>query len=191
MSTIRRLAGRFGHRPLILAAIGVSMLAFAGGALAYFLVNADSGGAQSVGYVTAANPQDQPGTLAVASDYVYGGGALLPGGPAATVHFTVTNNGAYDLSSLTTVPAIRTATGATPLTPVVFDAVQGAPAPGCLASWFTLGNEQLPTGTLAKGAQAKGSVDVSMVNASTNQNACRGVSPEITVSATGTANIGS
>ena len=108
--------------------------------------------------------------------------ALYPGAPADTelLHFTVTNTGhaTQRLSSITvsmsTTPGgdVRNATG--------------AGFPGCRAAWFKLSFDgrsgRLPV-RIASGASYAGAADLAMRESGSNQNACRGAAPGVTITA--------
>jgi len=123
--------------------------------------------AQSAGTAQVSNPQEQPNTLAVSADYINGDAPISGGSPQA-ISFKITHSGTYDLSSLTVTPPIKP--GDVSGEHDVYDAVQGAPAPRCLASWLLLDYQQLPSGSLAKAAVTFCSVDLHMTHPIDNTN---------------------
>lgn len=112
--------------------------------------------------------------------------ALYPGAGAINdteyLPFTVTNNGKgyQSIQSVTVSLPTESAAGE------VGDAetAAGADIPGCKSSWFTAaldsGNPTVPA-DLAAGGTYTGKVDLTMQDSGTNQNACQGVSPAVTV----------
>jgi hypothetical protein len=93
------------------------------------------------------------------------GGPLSPGGPSEEVAFTVTNpaSGVQSLSAVEV--SIANADGS------AWDTVEG-----CTAEDYTAVIDQAPTfGEIASGDSVDGTVTVSMVNTSSDQNACQGI----------------
>ncbi len=161
---------------VVLAALAA--LAIAGGAYAYF-----TGGSNSV---TSAGTVGSPSQLSIAQGTASWSGsltALYPGAASDTEYlpFTVTNNGKGHQAVSSIVPTI-------PAEPGSGDAetAAGADIPGCLASWFTAtvdsGDAALPA-DLAPAGTYTGKIDLTMTDTSTNQNACQGAAPAVTITA--------
>ena len=141
----------------------------ASAAFAYFTSTGSGTGSASVGQ--AANWK-----VTVAKS----NGKEVPGSGSSTASYTITNQGKGN-QAVTTV----TATVATDGSGNVLDASNNdAPVAGCLAAWVTAdpgnttpaaGQSILPNGT------ATGTVTVTMTDETVNQDACEGVSPQITV----------
>jgi hypothetical protein len=159
----------------VAATVGLA-LGVAGGAFAYFTSTGSGTGNGQVGSST---------NFDVNVGAYTGSANIYPGTGIQNVTYTVHNAGAGD-QLLTSTSAALTADG----NGDVFDVNANATAVGCKASWFTVTNHQPTTpvlpATLAGGADATGgSVDLSMPSNNTdNQDACQGVQPQITVSAT-------
>ena len=108
--------------------------------------------------------------------------ALYPGArnDAELLSFAVTNPGQarHRLSWVTaSVPATRGGDAET---------ASGGDIRGCRATWFAVvvdrANRSLPA-QLAPGATYRGRVELTMRNSGTNQNACRGAAPAVSVTA--------
>lgn len=161
-----RLAGR--RWPAVVAVVGV--LAGAGMALAYFTSTGSGTGHAAVGNAS-------PYAVAVATAT---GGPLLPGSGSQTVTYVVTNtgSGAEDLNA--TAAALTTdASGG------VYDTTSGTFVDGCQASWFTVAitDPNLPVDLAPGGSYSAGSATITMQDSGTNQDACEGLTPQVTVSA--------
>jgi hypothetical protein len=161
-----------------IAAVAISsavILGASGAALAYFTTSGSGTGNGKVGSSTAF-------AVTVAG---YTGGPIYPGSGSENATYTVTNPGPADQLLTSTSAALTTDVGGG-----VYDTTTAAFVDGCKASWFTVTNHQPTTpaepATLhASGTATGGSVDLSMPSNSTdNQNACEGLTPQITVSAT-------
>jgi hypothetical protein len=142
---------------------GGGMLAFA-----YFTSTGSGTGNATVGSasnwtVTAAAPT---------------GGALLPGSGTDTVTYTVKNVSSGHQGFNTTTAALTTDTNGG-----VYDTVQGKFVDSCLASWFTVSNTPPAAADLAGGASVNGSLTIVLNDAAVNQNACQGLSPQVTINA--------
>jgi hypothetical protein len=61
------------------------------------------------------------------------------------------------------------------------ESVAAADIPGCLARWFTATVAQV----VARAGAYEGTIAVTMLNGATNQDACRGESPAVTITAAG------
>ena len=123
-------------------------------------------------------------TLTVASNGL-SGNPLVPGGPAQTVYFTVTNPGPNAvMAPVLTASIEQDGTGN------VADSTQGGYDIGCSATWFQLGTPVLYAGvngdgSISSGAVASGRVLMSMPASSVLQNACQNATPKVDVSVTG------
>jgi hypothetical protein len=150
-----------------LVALGaIAALVIAGTAFAYFTGTGSGTGTAAVG--SSASWTVSPGTAT---------GTMYPGNGTTTIPFTVTNAGGGNQNL-----AGETAT-------VVADTsgniVHGTTSvSGCLASWFTATVTTPVSGDLAAGATSgTGDVTVSMSDASTSQDYCKGATPDVTIGA--------
>lgn len=144
----------------------IAALALAGGAYAYFT-------SSGTGTVTATVGSAASFTVTFGTPT---GGPLYPGSGTQNIPYTVTNPSGGGAQNLTTTTTAIASSGADVTS-------AGAPVAGCLASWFTATNTAPASGTLAPGGTAGGSVAVTMQNVGVSQNACQGVAPDVTVSA--------
>jgi hypothetical protein len=156
---------RFMHKRLYVALTAVAVLAIAGAAFAYFTSTGSGTGHGTVG--TA-------GAWTVTQDTT--SGTMYPGSGTSTIGYTVTNSGTghQNLAGTTTV--------------VAHDALgnvlsNGTAVSGCLAADFVPVNTSPAAIDLAYGLSTTGSVAVTMTNTGLSQNACQGVTPDITISA--------
>jgi hypothetical protein len=144
----------------------IAVLALAGGAFAYFTSSGSGTGNATVGTSTAF-------TVAQTST----SGTMYPGAGTSTLNYTITNpsSGHQNVSSVSATVA-STAGG---------DVTQGgSDVTGCLASWFTpVAHPGTLPQDLAGSGTSSGTVTVTMTNASTSQDACKGASPDINISA--------
>jgi hypothetical protein len=101
---------------------------------------------------------------------------MYPGAGTATLPYTVTNAGSGNQKLATTTSSVN-ADGSGNVTS------HGTSVSGCLATWFTAVNTPPTAADLAAGAHTTGTVAVTMTDAAVSQNACQGVTPDITVSA--------
>jgi hypothetical protein len=160
---------KFTKKRVIAVLSIVAALALAAGAYAFFTSAGTGTGHATVGNATGFNV-----TVATAT-----GGTLLPGSGTATLAYTVKN-----VSTSTQTLESTAATVAQDGTGNILshnDAV-----PGCKTSWFTATDKHPVYGPLAGSAAIDGSVDVTMSNgdgSGSNQDACQGTSPDITVTA--------
>ena len=155
-------------RGRILVAGGVAAIVFGGGgaAFAYFTSSGSGTGSATVG--TA-------GTWGVSQTNTTG--TITPGSGTSTLTFSVKNNGTGD-QSFATATATVNADSSGNIT------VGGTSVSGCLASWFTasITNDPGLSTSIAGGASTPVTVSVSMPsNATTNQDACQGKSPDVTL----------
>ena len=145
-----------------LAAAGVLVLATAGGAYAYWSSTGTAAGTATTGTSSA---------FVVTTDAA-SGSPLSPGGPTQTVAFHVknTNSGVQRLSAV----AVTVATG----TGAAWTSVSG-----CSAADYTVGTPTFTAGDVAANATVDGAVTITMNNLSSNQDACKGVTVPLFVSA--------
>lgn len=144
----------------------VAALAVAGIAIAYFTSTGSGTGSATVGSATAFKV-----TVSAAT-----GGPLYPGSGSESLAYSVKNEGAgaQNVNS----------TSATVASDEAGDITQGGePVEGCKASWFTATDTSPAPVNLKGGESASGSVEVTMQDSGSNQDACQGASPDITVSA--------
>jgi hypothetical protein len=155
----------------------LAALALAGGAYAYF-----TGGSSSA---NASGTVGSSTTWAVTTGGATWSGsltALYPGASNDTelLPFTVTNNGNGHQAVTSITAALMTKTNGDAET------ATGTDITGCLASWFTAtvdsGNASLPA-NLAAGGTYTGKIDMTMQDSGTNQNACQGAVPAVTITA--------
>ena len=145
-----------------LVGAGVLVIATAGGAYAYWSTTGNAAGSASTGTSSA---------FVVTTDAATGS-PLTPGGPTQTVAFHVknTNSGVQRLSAVTVT--VATGTGA------AWTAVAG-----CSAADYTVGTPTFTAGDIATNATVDGTVTVTMNNLGSNQDACKGVTVPLYVSA--------
>jgi hypothetical protein len=101
---------------------------------------------------------------------------MYPGAGTATLPYTVTNASTGHQKLATTTSSVN-ADGSGNVTS------HGTSVTGCLATWFTATNTAPTAADLASGGTATGSVAVTMADAAVSQNACQGVTPDVTVNA--------
>lgn len=136
-------------------ALGI-VLGTAGTAFAYFSSTGSGTGTATVG-------SSSPWVVAVAAPT---GGPLLPGSGTETFTYTVTNSG----------------TGAQGLNATAASVANSGTGGACLATWFTVTNTSI-SGDVAGGGHLSSSVTVQLTDTTANQDACQGVSPILTVTA--------
>jgi hypothetical protein len=140
------------HRKKKIAAVTALLVVGGSGAFAFWSSMGAGTGSVSTGTSTPFTVTSGTAT----------GGALTPGGPAQTVPFTVTNpgTGSQNLAAVTVTVA---GPGGTTWTDVS----------GCSASDYTVGTPTITAGQIASGASVSGTVTVTMINLTTNQDACK------------------
>lgn len=143
----------------------VAILATAGIAVAYFTSTGSGTGSATVGSATAFKV-----TVSAAT-----GGPLYPGSGSENLAYTVKNegSGAQNINSTSAVVASKGGN----------ITQSGVEVAGCKASWFTATDSSPAPVSLKGGESAPGSVEVTMQDSGTNQDACQGTSPDVTVSA--------
>jgi hypothetical protein len=150
-----------------LAVVGlVVMLATAGVAVAYF-TSSGSG----TGSVTAGTASNWTVTFGKTT------GTMYPGAGTSTLPYTVTNPSAGH-QALDGTAATVVADGAGDI------AEKGVTVLGCKSEWFTATDTGPGSINLAGGDSATGSVAVTMANDASNQDACQGRHPDVTVNVT-------
>lgn len=133
----------------------VAALALGGGlAYAYWTSTGSGTGSAATGTSTAFTVTSTPSTDP----------ALTPGGPAQTVPFTVTNPSAGSQNLASVVITVANADGSE------WDAVAG-----CSAADYSVATPEVVYGQIAPGGFVDGTVEVSMNNLGTNQDACKTV----------------
>jgi hypothetical protein len=144
----------------------VAILAMAGIAAAYFTSTGSGSGSATVGSSTAFKV-----TVAAPT-----GGPLYPGSGSENLAYTVKNEGSGAQNVNSTSASVASSEGG--------DITQGGEAvEGCKASWFTAKDTSPAPANLKGGESASGSVEVTMQDSGTNQDACQGASPDVTVKA--------
>jgi hypothetical protein len=161
-------------------AVGVAIvaaLALAGGAYAYF-----TGGSSSVNASGTVGSSSTWGVTTGTATWSGSLTALYPGASNDTelLPFTVTNNGSgHQAVTGITASLVTKSNGDA-------ETSSGTDISGCLASWFTAtvdsGNASLPA-NLAAGGTYTGKIDLTMQDSGTNQNACQGAAPAVTITA--------
>jgi hypothetical protein len=163
----------FFRKRIAVALTAIAALALAAGAYAYFSSNGSGTGHATVGTSTAftVTPSAYAGTIYPDN-----------GASSATFSFKVTNPGSGTQNLNTTTASIAADGSGNVLNAANAD----APVANCSASWFHASVTQQPSlGELAPGATTAnaGSVKVTMDDVNSSQDACKGVQPEVTVSA--------
>jgi hypothetical protein len=173
--------GRFLKRKRVAVTLGVvAALVVASAAFAYFTGATGSGsGSAAVGSSAQWAVSVAPASATFSPS---GLSAIYPGNGKETIPFTITNNGHGNQNLATVAPTISTnaATG---------DAQDsnGNDISGCKAIWFNVvddsANPALPADVTHDGGTYTGSVDLTMTDASSSQDACQGKAPAVVVTA--------
>lgn len=109
------------------------------------------------------------------------GAVIYPGGPIQRIPFTITSSrdGQTLRRVAASISAVKRGSHAASST--------GSGLPSCAARWFTAvpdpGDPTLPAEFKHAGESYHGSIDVTMVDAAVDQDACRGQSPAVTIAA--------
>ena len=158
-----------GHKRIAFVLAVVAALAVSVGAYAYFTSSGSGTGSATVGSSSNYNIAVDTAT----------GGPLYPGSGTTNLAYHVKNVGQGQQSVSSITAGLKTNQSGE-----VYDATTQAAATGCLATWFTVTNHPgtLPD-NLANNASHNGSADVVLNDSGTNQDACQGVKPQLTVSA--------
>lgn len=146
---------------------GAIVLGGAGATLAYFTSTGSGTGNATVGTSTDWSVSVAAGT----------GGPLYPGAGTETIGYTVTNpgTGQQELNATSAALTSDVAGG-------VFDTNTSAYVDTCLASWFTVTNTTV-SGDVAPAGSLSSSLTVVLNDSGTDQDACQGIAPQVTVSA--------
>jgi hypothetical protein len=156
---------KIGRKRGVAALSVIAVLALAGGAFAYFSSNGSGTGSATVG--TATNFTVTPAAAV---------GSMYPGGGSSTFSYVV-NNPSSGAQYLTGTTAVVASSGGN-----IVDG--GSAVTGCSAAWFTASNTSPSAQDLAGStSSSSGSVTVTMSDSGTNQDPCKGHSPQITISA--------
>lgn len=134
-------------------AVVAAFLVFGGGAaFAYWTSTGTGSGTATTGTSVA---------FVVASTAATGG-PLTPGGPTASVAFTVTNpgTGSQNLADVTVTVANA-------------DGSDWTAVPGCSELDYTIGTPVITYGDIAPGGVASGTVTITMNNLTSNQDGCK------------------
>lgn len=155
---------RFTRRRWI-AALAVAVLVGSGVAFAYFTSSGSGTGSAKVGRSSSWTVVPDTAT-----------GTMLPGSGDSTFTYTVENPS----SATQHLNATSAAVDADAQGDITED---GNAVAGCKASWFHATDTSPAPADVAAGDSVSGSVTVTMDESGTNQDACQGSSPDITVSA--------
>jgi hypothetical protein len=153
------------RRIAVVSVVVVGVLAVGGVAFAYFTSTGSGTGQATVG--SAANWSVTAGAPS---------GTMYPGAGSTTIVFTVQNAGTGNQKDNTdSVAVAHDGTGNV--------TSHGTAVPGCLASWFTatIGTDNARGVDFAPGASNTVNVSVTMSDAAVSQDACQGVTPDITL----------
>ncbi len=107
----------------------------------------------------------------------FSGGPVYPGSGTETGTYTVTNNGSGDQALTSASATVVSDTGG-----AVTES--GTAHAGCLASWYSATAGTPLSGfnaSIAKNGSTTGTVSVVLNESNSNQNACQGVTPDVTV----------
>jgi hypothetical protein len=161
-------------RRIVIAGL-TTTVALAGGASAFAFFTATGSGVGSAAVGST-------GTFTVASAGAATGGPILPGTGTEDLPFTVTNagTGAQAYNSATATVNVFGGVGPNALDVTVV----GVAVPGCLASWFNptaLDPTPAYGTTIAPGDAATQSISLTMTDTGTNQDACQGINPDVTL----------
>jgi hypothetical protein len=141
------------------------------------------GGMLAFAYFTSTGAGTGNATVGSASHWTVAaaaptGPALLPGFGTDTVTYTVTNPSSGHQGFNTTTAALTTdANGG------VYDTVNHQYVDGCLATWFTVVNTAPAAADVPGGNSVSGSLTISLNNVNSAQDACQGLNPQVTISA--------
>ena len=127
------------------------------------------GGAAAFAYWTATGTGTGTATTGESVDFTVAstaptGDPLTPGGTAQTVAFTVTNTAETSQTLSSVVVTVANA-----------DGTAWVATPGCSAADYTVTAPVITYGPIAAGEDAAGTVEISMVNSGTDQDACQNV----------------
>jgi hypothetical protein len=153
------------RRIAVVGLTGALVLGGAGAAFAYFTSTGSGTGQASVG--SAANWNVIAGPVS---------GTMLPGSGTSTIVFTVKNVGNGNQKDNGDTVAMASSGGNV--------TQNGTVVSGCLASWFTpaIGVDNASGTDFAAGTSQTVTVTVTMTDAAVAQDACQGVTPDVTLS---------
>jgi hypothetical protein len=154
----------FATKQRLMGVAFFAALVVGGAAYSYFTATGSGTGNAVVG-------TSSPWTVAQTST----SGTIYPGAGTATISYSVTNAGTGYQKLSGTTTAIASSSGNV--------TANGTAVSGCLASWFSTSGNTSPSGDVAPGAALTGSVNVTMTDAAASQDACQGVHPDVTISA--------
>jgi hypothetical protein len=164
--------GRNYRRKIAIAAVAAVIAAGGVVAFAFFTAAGSGTGNGAVGTSTAWN----------VSSSAYTGGPLYPGTGSESVPFAVTNQGPGN-QALTSITSDLTTDGAGG----IYDVNTSSFNDACLATWFTVTNttptfpDDLAGTAPGPAGTYGGTATLTMQDLPTNQNACQGVDPQITI----------
>ena len=162
------------RRRAVLAGASVLLLVGGGTAYGYFTSQGTNTASTTVGSVSPWTVTGPTGS----GNPTTSTGVMLPGSGTLTVSYAAlnpSNGNQYLNSAVVTISADTNGN-------VLNTAAANAPVTGCLASWFTVSNTGAPAPqNVAGGAHVAGSATVSMSKPNVSQNACQGVSPQVTI----------
>jgi hypothetical protein len=162
---VRKLLSSRRGRVLVVCAVVAMVFGGGGAAFAYFTSTGSGTGSATVGQAATWDVTQTSTT-----------GTIYPGSGASTIVFNVKNVSNGDQSYATSAVAVNSSGGDI--------TVNGTPVSGCQASWFnaSVSNDAGAGTNIAAGGSASVTVSVSMPsNATTNQDACEGQSPDVTL----------
>ena len=160
-------------RIIIAGATAALVLGTGGAAFAYFTNTGSGTGSATVGSPGGWGVQQTAST----------GGPLYPGAGTVVLTFTITNNGSGNQEFTNATPSV-------PAFGTTADAQTGSPAtdiPGCTAGWFSAvidpsnGDPGINT-SIPTGGTTTIKVDVTMNDKPVDQGACKGATPNISLS---------
>jgi hypothetical protein len=158
---------KIGKKRGVAALSVIAVLAVTAGAFAYFSSNGSGTGSATVG-----NPTNFTVTAQAAT------GSMYPGAGSSSFTYVVNNPGTGAENVTGTTATVASSGG---------NIVDGGSAvSGCSASWFSAANTaptSLPQDLAGGTSSTSGTVTVTMSDSGTNQDACKGHSPQITINA--------
>jgi hypothetical protein len=161
---------RFMNKKVVAIGLAVGLtLGAAGAAFAYFTSTGSGNGSVTTGSAT--------NWTVTASAHT--GTTLFPGVGSEVVPFTITNAGTGDQALTSEVFSVANDGSGN-----VTTGLSNTPVVGCLATWYSLTPGTVSPAnatTIAPAGTATDSVTVILTNASVSQNACQGVTPNITL----------
>ena len=140
-------------RVLVIGIVAALVVGGGGAAFAYWSSTGSGTGAAETGTSTAFTVTSSAPT----------GAALVPGGTAQNVAFSVANPSGGPLTFASLVVTVAESDGS------VWNDVAG-----CSAADYTVSTPTVTYGSIAGGEDVDGTVNVSMINSGSNQNACLG-----------------